>query len=104
MFSLLSVASTYHSHGFDERKIETHVEYCRHLLDAAKVHRDAAEQAEKQTKQKLEVTRQIALADEARRRAEEQRKFQVLLLLHVFHHKCLFVFENIICLWLMWCW
>ncbi|VAI61180.1 unnamed protein product [Triticum turgidum subsp. durum] len=77
VFSLLSVASTYHSHGFDERKIETHVEYCRHLLDAAKVHRDAAEQAEKQTKQKLEVTRQIALADEARRRAEEQRKFQL---------------------------
>lgn len=77
VFSLLSVASTYHSHGFDERKIETHVEYCKHLLDAAKVHRDAAEQAEQQTKQRLEVTRQIALADEARRRAEEQRKFQL---------------------------
>jgi RNA polymerase-associated protein CTR9 len=53
------------------------VEYCKHLLDAAKVHRDAAEQAEQQTKQRLEVTRQIALADEARRRAEEQRKFQL---------------------------
>lgn len=77
VFSLLSVASTYHSHGFDERKIETHVEYCKHLLDAAKVHRDAAEQAEQQNKQKLEVARQIALAEEARRRAEEQRKFQL---------------------------
>eukprot|EP00267_Zea_mays_P058031 XP_023158067.1 protein CTR9 homolog [Zea mays] len=77
VFSLLSVASTYHSHGFDERKIETHVEYCKHLLDAAKVHRDAAEQAEQQNKQKMEVARQIALADEARRRAEEQRKFQL---------------------------
>lgn len=77
VFSLLSVASTYHSHGFDERKIETHVEYCKHLLDAAKVHRDAAEQAEQQNRQKLEVARQIALAEEARRRAEEQRKFQL---------------------------
>ncbi|RLN07648.1 hypothetical protein C2845_PM11G03610 [Panicum miliaceum] len=77
VFSLLSVASTYHSHGFDERKIETHVEYCKHLLDAAKVHRDAAEQAEQQNKQKMEVARQIALAEEARRRAEEQRKFQL---------------------------
>ncbi len=77
VFSLLSVASTYHSHGFDERKIETHIEYCKHLLDAAKVHRDAAEQAEQQNKQKMEVARQIALADEARRKAEEQRKAQV---------------------------
>jgi RNA polymerase-associated protein CTR9 len=77
VFSLLSVASTYHSHGFDERKIETHVEYCKHLLDVAKVHRDAAEQVEQQTKQRLEVTRQIALADEARRRVEEQRKIQL---------------------------
>ncbi|CAL4888031.1 unnamed protein product [Urochloa decumbens] len=77
VFSLLSVASTYHSHGFDERKIETHVEYCKHLLDAAKVHRDAAEQTEQQNKQKMEVARQIALAEEARRRAEEQRKFQL---------------------------
>ncbi|TVU30164.1 hypothetical protein EJB05_21773 [Eragrostis curvula] len=77
VFSLLSVASTYHSHGFDERKIETHVEYCKHLLDAAKVHRDAAEQAEQQNKQKMEVARQIALADEARRIAEEQRKLQL---------------------------
>ena len=48
------------------------------MFDAAKVHRDAAEEAEKQTKQKLEVTRQIAL----------------LKKLHVFHHKCLFVFEK----------
>ncbi|KAG2650481.1 hypothetical protein PVAP13_1NG163900 [Panicum virgatum] len=77
VFSLLSVASTYHSHGFDERKIETHVEYCKHLLDAAKVHRDAAEQAEQQNKQKMEVARQIALAEEACRMAEEQRKFQL---------------------------
>ncbi|KAL5211526.1 hypothetical protein ABZP36_022373 [Zizania latifolia] len=77
VFSLLSVASTYHSHGFDERKIETHVEYCKHLLDAAKVHRDAAEQAEQQNKQKMEVARQITLADQARRKAEEQRKAQL---------------------------
>jgi RNA polymerase-associated protein CTR9 len=85
----LSVASAYHSHGFDERKIETHVEYCKHLLDVAKVHRDATEQTEQQNKQKMEVARQIALADEARRRAEEQRKLQVYLFLvfslHLLH-------------------
>jgi RNA polymerase-associated protein CTR9 len=89
-FSLyLSVASTYHSHGFDERKIETHAEYCKHLLDAAKIHRDAAEQTEQQNKQKMEVARQIALADESRRRAKEQRKLQVYLFLvsslHLLH-------------------
>ena len=95
MFSLLSVASTYHSHGFDERKIETHVEYCKHLLDAAKVHRDAAEQAEQQNKQKMEVARQIALAEEACRMAEEQRKFQVSLswILAIFSSMILFVVE-----------
>lgn len=81
----MSVASTYHSHGFDERKIETHVEYCKHLLNAAKIHRDAAEQAEQQNKQKMEVARQIALAEEARRRAEEQRKFQVYMFLEFLH-------------------
>jgi RNA polymerase-associated protein CTR9 len=77
VFSLLPVALTYHSSGLDERKMETHVEYCKHLLDVAKVHRDAAGQVEQQTKQRLEVTHQIALADEARRRAEEQRKFHL---------------------------
>jgi RNA polymerase-associated protein CTR9 len=40
-----------------------------------RVYHDAAEQLEQQTKQRLEVTRQIPLADEARRWAEEQRKF-----------------------------
>jgi RNA polymerase-associated protein CTR9 len=40
-----------------------------------RVHHDVAEQLEQQTKQRLEVTHQIALADEARGWAEEQRKF-----------------------------
>jgi RNA polymerase-associated protein CTR9 len=57
----------------DERKIETHVEYCKHLLDVAKVHRDAAGQVEQQTKQRLEVTRQIALAEEVSARKKEAR-------------------------------
>ncbi|KAJ6792120.1 protein CTR9-like protein [Iris pallida] len=76
IFSLLSAASSYHTHGFDEKKIETHVEYCKHLLDAAKVHCEAAEREEQQNRQRLEVARQVSLAEEARRRAEEQRKFQ----------------------------
>ncbi|THU59695.1 hypothetical protein C4D60_Mb07t04760 [Musa balbisiana] len=76
IFSQLSAASIYHSHGFDEKKLETHVEYCKHLLDAAKVHCEAAEREEQQNRQRLEVARQVSLAEEARRKAEEQRKFQ----------------------------
>ncbi|URE20730.1 RNA polymerase-associated protein CTR9 [Musa troglodytarum] len=58
IFSQLSAASIYHSHGFDEKKLETHVEYCKHLLDAAKVHCEAAEREEQQNRQRLEVARQ----------------------------------------------
>lgn len=76
VFGQLSAASSYHSHGFDEKKIETHVEYCKHLLDAAKVHCEAAEREEQQNRQRLEVARQVSLAEEARRKAEEQRKIQ----------------------------
>ncbi|ERN11231.1 hypothetical protein AMTRI_Chr04g243060 [Amborella trichopoda] len=77
VFSQLSVATGHHCHGFDEKKIETHVGYCKHLLDAAKVHCEAAEREEQQIRQKLEVARQLVLAEEARRKAEEQRKFQM---------------------------
>ncbi|XP_077240968.1 binding protein [Tasmannia lanceolata] len=77
IFSQLSAASGYHFHGFDEKKIETHVGYCKHLLDAAKVHCEAAEREEQQNRQRLEVARQVTLAEEARRKAEEQRKFQL---------------------------
>ncbi|GLT74284.1 hypothetical protein SLA2020_460900 [Shorea laevis] len=75
VFSQLSAASNLHLHGFDEKKINTHVEYCKHLLEAAKVHREAAEREEQQNRQKQEAARQLALAEEARRKAEEQRKF-----------------------------
>ncbi|KAF9599832.1 hypothetical protein IFM89_001778 [Coptis chinensis] len=77
VFSQLSAASNHHIHGFDEKKIETHVGYCKHLLDAAKVHCEAAEREELQNRQRLEVARQVALAEEARRKAEEQRKYQL---------------------------
>lgn len=77
VFSLLSTASSNRTHGFDEKKIATHVEYCKHLLDAAKVHCEAAEREEQQNRQKLEVARQLTLAEEARRKAEEQRKFEM---------------------------
>ncbi|CAA6659094.1 unnamed protein product [Spirodela intermedia] len=78
VFSHLSAASSYHSHGFDEKKIETHVEYCKHLLDAAKVHCEVAEREEQQTRQRLEAARQATLAEEARRKAEEQKNFRRL--------------------------
>ncbi|XP_065849180.1 protein CTR9 homolog [Euphorbia lathyris] len=77
LFSQLSASSNLNFHGFDEKKINTHVEYCKHLLDAAKVHREAAEREEQQNRQRQEVARQVALAEEARRKAEEQRKFQL---------------------------
>eukprot|EP00257_Ricinus_communis_P015120 XP_015572970.1 protein CTR9 homolog [Ricinus communis] len=75
LFSQLSASSNLHFHGFDEKKINTHVEYCKHLLEAAKVHREAAEREEQQNRQRQEVARQMALAEEARRKAEEQKKF-----------------------------
>ncbi|XP_059634757.1 protein CTR9 homolog [Cornus florida] len=77
VFSQLSAASNLHFHGFDEKKIETHVGYCKHLLEAAKVHCEAAEREEQQNKQRQELARQVTIAEEARRKAEEQRKFQL---------------------------
>ncbi|KAI9192882.1 hypothetical protein LWI28_028931 [Acer negundo] len=75
VFSQLSAGSNLHLHGFDEKKINTHVEYCKHLLEAAKVHREAAEREEQQNRQRQEAARQVALAEEARRKAEEQKKY-----------------------------
>ncbi|KAK4432827.1 protein CTR9 [Sesamum alatum] len=77
VFSLLSAASNLQFHGFDEKKIETHVAYCKHLLEAATVHCELAEREERQNMQRLEVMRQMELADESRRKAEEQRKYQM---------------------------
>uniref|UniRef100_A0A5B7AH77 Uncharacterized protein n=1 Tax=Davidia involucrata TaxID=16924 RepID=A0A5B7AH77_DAVIN len=77
IFSQLSAASNLHFHGFDEKKIETHVGYCKHLLEAAKVHCEAAESEEQQNKQRQQLARQVMVAEEARRKAEEQRKFQL---------------------------
>ena len=54
VFSLLSAASNLQFHGFDKKKIETHVGYCKHLLEAAKVHCDAAEQEDQQNRDRLE--------------------------------------------------
>lgn len=77
LFSQLSAASNLHFHGFDEKKIDTHVEYCKNVLDAAKPHLEAAIREEQQIRQRQEVARQVALAEEARRKAEEHRKFQL---------------------------
>ncbi|XP_019173457.1 PREDICTED: protein CTR9 homolog [Ipomoea nil] len=77
LFSMLSTASNLHMHGFDEKKIETHVEYCKHLLEAAKVHCEAAEREDQQIKQRLELARQVILAEENQRKAEEQKKYQM---------------------------
>uniref|UniRef100_A0A7N0ZW54 Uncharacterized protein n=1 Tax=Kalanchoe fedtschenkoi TaxID=63787 RepID=A0A7N0ZW54_KALFE len=77
VFSQLSAASNLRIHGFDEKKIETHVGYCKHLLEAAKVHCEAAEREEHQNRQRQELARQVTVAEDARRKAEEQRKLQL---------------------------
>lgn len=51
--------------------------YCKHLLEAAKVHYDAAEHEDLMNKQRQELARQVTVAEENRRKAEEQRKLQV---------------------------
>ena len=55
VFSQLSSASNLHIHGFDGKKIDTHVGYCNHLLLAAKVHLQAAECEEQQIRQRQEL-------------------------------------------------
>ncbi|PWA95531.1 binding protein [Artemisia annua] len=77
LFSQLSAASNLQIHGFDEKKIETHVGYCKHLLEAAKVHCDAAELEDQQNKHRLELARQAAIREEESRLAEEQKKVKV---------------------------
>ncbi|KAK1423878.1 hypothetical protein QVD17_19187 [Tagetes erecta] len=77
VFSQLSAASNLQFHGFDEKKIETHVGYCKHLLEAAKVHCDAAELEDQQNKHRLELARQAAIREEESRLAEEQKKVKL---------------------------
>ncbi|GAB4838024.1 Protein CTR9 [Ancistrocladus abbreviatus] len=77
VFSQLSASSHLNFHGFDEKKIDTHVRYCKHIYETAKVHYEAAEHEEQQNRQRLELARQVAIAEDARRKAEEQRKLQL---------------------------
>ncbi|KAL3681937.1 hypothetical protein R1sor_024893 [Riccia sorocarpa] len=77
LFGQLSGVASGHGHGFDQKKIAMHVEYCKHLLDAAKVHLEAAEREEQQNRQKQEVARQLHQAEEARRKADEELKQKV---------------------------
>ncbi|CAO2823169.1 unnamed protein product [Amaranthus hypochondriacus] len=77
VFGQLAMAFHENIHGIDEKKIETHVSYCKHLLDVAKVYKEAAELEEQQNRQKLELARQVTLAEEARRKAEEQQRLQM---------------------------
>ncbi|XP_024969154.1 protein CTR9 homolog [Cynara cardunculus var. scolymus] len=77
LFSQLSAASNLQFHGFDEKKIETHVGYCKHLLEAAKVHCDAAELEDQQNKHRQELARQAAIREEESRLAEEQKKVKL---------------------------
>ena len=56
--------------GFDLKKVNMHGEYCKHLLDAANVHLEAAERAEKLQARQKQV---VAMAEDSRRKDEEQR-------------------------------
>ncbi|VFQ81333.1 unnamed protein product [Cuscuta campestris] len=77
LFSMLSTASNLHLHGFDEKKIETHVDYCKLLLEAAKVHCEAAELEDQQIRAMRELARQVVVTEENERKAEEQKKYQM---------------------------
>lgn len=55
--------------GFDLKKVNIHGEYCQNLLDAAKVHLEAAERGEKLQARQKQV---VAVAEDARRKDEEQ--------------------------------
>ncbi|KAL4196466.1 hypothetical protein AMTRI_Chr04g183370 [Amborella trichopoda] len=79
-FSQLSAATCYHFPGFDEKKIETHAGYCKHLLNAAKVHCEAEKREEQPIRQKLEVARQLVLAKKSQmeRRKQEDELKQVM--------------------------
>lgn len=77
LFDQLAGVEDQKVHGFDEKKLDMHGEYCKHLLDAAKVHLEAAEREEQQQRQKQEVARQVAVAEEARRKAEDERRLQL---------------------------
>ena len=77
LFSQLAGVVDQYMYGFDLKKLEMHSEYCKHLLDAAKVHLEAAEREEQQVRQKQEVARQLAVAEDARRKAEEERRLQL---------------------------
>lgn len=48
LFSLLSASSKLHFHAFNEKKIETPVAYFKHLLEAANVHLELAEEKDHQ--------------------------------------------------------
>ncbi len=87
LFSQLAGVRGQHVHGFDEKKLDLHVDYCKHLLDAAKVHLEAAEREEQQVRQKQEVSRQLAMAEDARRKAEEERKIQVSFCRYYWYHE-----------------
>ncbi|EPS64759.1 hypothetical protein M569_10012, partial [Genlisea aurea] len=71
LFNLLSSSSSLEFHGFDEKKIETHVEYVNLLLQQVDQHFEAAHQEEMQNMQRWEADKKMALANEARKNAEE---------------------------------
>eukprot|EP01018_Ginkgo_biloba_P001947 Gb_27659 [translate_table: standard] len=66
LFNQLSAVTRHHSRGFDEKKIEIHVEYCKHLLDITKVHQEVVEGEEQQTRQKLELAHNDTPKDEVK--------------------------------------
>ncbi|GAB2292608.1 Protein CTR9 [Dionaea muscipula] len=61
-------------HAFDKKKIDTHVGYCKHVLETARIHCEAAEREDWKNKQRAELAHQAAVAKETARRAEEEEK------------------------------
>ncbi|KAL9264331.1 CTR9-like protein [Drosera capensis] len=76
VFSLLSAASNLQLHTFDKKKIDTHLGYCKHIIETAKIHRKAAESEDKMNKERAKLAHEAAVAKEAARKAEEEEKLQ----------------------------
>ncbi|CAI9100700.1 OLC1v1037856C1 [Oldenlandia corymbosa var. corymbosa] len=96
VFSLMAASSNLHVHGFDEKKIETHVEYCKHLLEAAKVHYDAAERVDLDNKRRQEANEIARVAQVKQREAEERARADVIANLLLVCYIILFLFDLLI--------
>lgn len=64
------------THGFERKKLDSHMGYCKHLLQGGKLHLENAERVENAEKLKAEAERQRQAAKAAKQREEEEARAQ----------------------------